>query len=409
MNTLSLTFREIAHRKVSAIIAVVTIVIALTCVIASMDSMRRFDESTTAQLHSLTQQTDSKLAKLNDDIRRTMKGLGFNVHIYPASQDLSEIYAKGYPTATMPENYTAKLAESPIVTINHLLPQLSRRILWQEKSAEIMLIGVDGQVPISHRDPKKPIMQPVLPGTAVIGSEIATKHNLTLNQPIILNGEKLTVAKIHPQRGTIDDITVWIPLKTAQSLLNLPDRINAILALGCNCTTIDRLGEMRKELTAILPNTQIIEVETKALARAEARNKVREQSNKTRQDIIANREASRNERQNFLRILTPLILTGSLIGLFALFLTNVRERKSEIGTLLTIGIPKSKIFTLFLARALILGIIGAILTLAIAFALNYPAANYLEIYFLAPVLTFIAAWLPTLIAATQDPVESIKS
>jgi len=405
---LSLILKELKLRKLGAIISVATIGIALICIIAAMETMRQFDLQTEKQLAELKQKTDTTTKKLNDQIRRTMKGLGFNIYIYPAQQDLAEVYSKGYASNTMPEDYAKKLADSAIVSVNHLLPQLSRRILWKEKNAEVMLIGVDGQVPIAHRDPKKPIMQPVPKGAAIVGSELAKKHHLKVNAPITLNGQTFTIQKIHPQRGTIDDITLWIPLDSAQKMLNLPHRINAILALGCNCASIDRLGTIRKELNAILPDTQIIEIESKALARAEARNKVKEESEITRKNILANRAESRRSRAAFLSILTPLILIGSLTGLFTLCLFNVRERRSEIGTLLSIGVPSSKIFTLFLGRALIIGIAGTLLTIGGIVILDYPIAAYWKMTLLAPLLTLISAWLPTLTASRKDPLESLK-
>ncbi len=186
VNILSLIIKEIRHRKLGAAISVITIAVALTCIIASMETMRKFDQHTEEQLATLSRETDATTEKLNDQIRRTMKGLGFNVHIYPASQDLSEVYAKGYASNTMPESYASTLADSKIVSVNHLLPRLSRRILWKEKNAEIMLIGVDGQVPISHRNPQKPIMLPVPQGAVIVGSQLALQHQLKKNQTFLV-------------------------------------------------------------------------------------------------------------------------------------------------------------------------------------------------------------------------------
>ncbi|MDA7535622.1 hypothetical protein N9085_03060 [Akkermansiaceae bacterium] len=45
-------------------------------------------------------------------------------------------------------------------------------------------------------------------------------------------------------------------LDEAQEIFGLENQINAILALGCNCASIDRLGEIRAEILAILPDLQ---------------------------------------------------------------------------------------------------------------------------------------------------------
>ena len=89
------------------------------------------------------------MQKLEDDIRKSMKGLGFNIYIFPEGQDLSEVYSKGYASKTMPEEYVYKLANSNIVTVNHLLPTLTQSLEWPEYQRQIVLIGIRGQVPIS--------------------------------------------------------------------------------------------------------------------------------------------------------------------------------------------------------------------------------------------------------------------
>ena len=97
---------------------------------------------------------------------------GFNIHIFPEEQDLGEVHAKGYGSATMPEEYAQKLADSEIVTVNHLLPRLTKMVQWQERERTVLLFGVSGQVPIAFRgaNKKKLIMQPVEPGKIVLGS-----------------------------------------------------------------------------------------------------------------------------------------------------------------------------------------------------------------------------------------------
>ncbi len=67
---------------------------------------------------------------------------------------------------------STNLPESEIVTVNHLLPQLSKRVRWEEQNRSILLIGVEGQVPIAHRSKKKPIMNPLTLGTINLGYDL---------------------------------------------------------------------------------------------------------------------------------------------------------------------------------------------------------------------------------------------
>ena len=79
-------------------------------------------------------------------------------------------------------------------------------------------------------------------------------------------------------------------LAECQELLDQKGRINAILALECNCASIDRLGsEIRAEISKILPGTKIIEKGSRALARAEARVKAKSTADREKATIQASR------------------------------------------------------------------------------------------------------------------------
>ena len=410
MSTTRLILLEIRHRLMAFLVAVLVVVGVVFCLAAVFASLDRFDEETDARLASLEEDTNKRMVGLENKIRKSMKGLGFNVHIYPESQDLGKVYEQGYATETMPEDYVHRLANSKIVTVNHLLPRLSQRLLWKEQKRTIILIGIKGQVPIAHKDPKKPIMKPVEKGTIVLGYELHQSMGLKKGDKVTLNGVEFTVSKTHPQRGSLDDITAWISLDTAQDMLGKPGRINAILALGCNCASVDRLGEIRKEIGAILPQTKIIEVESKALARAEARNKVKKDAAASKQSVIDTRSAARDERERFTAVLVPLVLVGGLIGVAALSFLNTRTREGELGTLRALGFSAGKIVQLILGRALMIGVLGSLLGIGLIYLAGYSVSNQTlwMLLIAAPFLTLAAAWLPAFAAMQRDPLDSIR-
>lgn len=405
-----LIFAEIKHRFAAFLVALLVVAGVVFCLAATFASLEAFDDETEQRLEKLQQGTDKRMADLENQIRKSMKGLGFNVHIYPASQDLGKVYEQGYATETMPEEYVHRLAESKIVTVNHLLPRLSQRVLWSEEERTIVLIGIKGQVPISHRSQKKPIMMPVEKGSIVLGYELHRSSGLKVGDKVTLNGKEFAVAKAHPQRGTLDDITAWIPLDEAQEMLGKPGRINAILALGCNCNSVDRLGQIRKELGVILPDTKIIEVESKALARAEARNKVGAEAAASKKAVVETRSAARAEREKFNQVLVPLVLVGGLIGVAALSFLNTRVREAELGTLRALGFSGGKVLSLILGRAVVIGLLGAAAGALVIFLSGYEVSNKTMAWLLvvAPVLTVAAAWLPAFSAMQRDPMESIR-
>jgi ABC-type lipoprotein release transport system permease subunit len=238
---------------------------------------------TQARLRARLQEREKAVAvagaELQDAMRKITKGLGFNILILPRGQDINQFHLQGVASAVMPEAFVTKLANSKIVTINHLLPVITKRVKWAEQdNLEVVLIGTRGEVPLAHRDPKKPLLDIVPKGAMIVGHAVGKKLGLKKDQTVKLLGREFKVNKIHGERGSLDDSSIWLNLTEAQELLKMQNVINAILALECNCATADRVAEVRAELSGILPGTQIIERGTQALARAEARNKAKQKA-----------------------------------------------------------------------------------------------------------------------------------
>ena len=400
MNVLRLVCREIWHRKLNFLVSLLAIVVLVGYAVSALTLIRAQRE-----------RTEQRVAALDDEIRKITKSLGFNINILPADQNLADFHANDFGQKTMPFEYVQRLAESPdIVTINHLRPALIRKIEWQEHQRQVVLMGVAGVIPWTHRsNPKKPMTEAVPSGTLNIGYVLAEQLQLKEGDATQLNGLELKVNKIYPERGTKDDITVWIDLQAAQNMLELPDQINLIQALECNCASVDRLAEIEGEISQVLgSDVQVIELATKAIARARARVDVQAEGQIT--------VARMQDRATLLLIL--LVLASSiLVGLLALL--NVRERQQEIGILRAIGTSTGSIMWMFLLKALFVGLLGAIIGYLIGFGLavrlDGQSANGLIIESLfdfhmmvfailvAPVITIIASWVPAVFASNQDP------
>ena len=362
MKIRSLVWNEMIHRKLNFAIALLAVAVAVACSVGVI-----------TLIGSYQLQTESRVAALDDEIRKITKSMGFNITILPKDQNLADFHASDFAQKTMPYEYVQRLAESKeVVTIQHLRPALVQKIDWTEQNRQILLMGVSGVVPFQHRDPKKPLSQPVPKGTMNIGSVLARELELKEGDETSLIGQTFRLGKIYPQRGTKDDITVWVDLQAAQQMLNLDGRINMIQALECNCATIDRLAEIQSELAALLGDeVQVIELASKAIARAKAR-----------QQVKADGLATISRLEQLASVLLPLTIVGAglLVGLLAL--ANVRERRAEIGILRAVGTRSRQILALFVSKAFIVGLLGACL----GYGLGFGGATRLAQF--GPVLYF---------------------
>jgi len=419
MNLWQVVFREIRRRKINFVAGLIAVTLAIAVLVGSLNSLKIHDLRTEKIIREKERETHQRALVLEDDYRKIMKELGFNLLILPAGQSLNDLYADDFASRYMPEDYVEKLAQSNIVTIQHLLPSLQEKLFWPEKRRTVILIGTRGEVPLLHRTLKEPLRVSVPPGRVVVGYELHQNLNLQVGEKITLLGREFSISQCNPERGNKDDITLWIDLKTAQEMLDKEGKINAILALKCMCVG-NEIAKVREDVTAILPGVQVIEEATKVLTRAEARTRAAAEARAAIEAETRNRQEIRREQERFTQILLPLVLFGTGLWIGFLFFSNVTERRDEIGILRAIGLPAQTVLRLFLYKALIIGVIGAFLGFLLgtlwAFFWNkfvvssaiFSFPIFLLVLVLAPVLSILAGWLPSLYAIQQDPATVLR-
>jgi hypothetical protein len=438
MSTWYLVLREIGHRKLNFALGVLSVVIASAVLVAELGLLARHDANTAHLLARKQQQLQAELdvyrdaarqeaAAYDEEMRKITKGLGFNILILPKDQDLTHFYSEGYADKLMPEDYVHRLAAEPIVTVRHLLPILERKVDWPEQGRKIVLVGTRGEVPFLHKAPKQAIQDPVRPGEAILGHELARVTGLEPNDTLSFRGRDFRVREVYPERGSKDDITLWMNLAEAQEMLELEGKINAIMALECKCAWAD-LDRVQAELGKVLPDTQIKELGQKALARARARREAAlrgerrlEQARAHAKEVLAGERAARADLRGAIEglaaIVVPLAVGGAVAWVALLTYTNVRQRRAEVGILRAIGVGSRKLLGVFVARASAVGLVGVVLGVAAGLAVARwtgekasadveAGAGWLPIVgvvLASPVLCALAGWVPATLAGRQDP------
>src|SRR5262249_37287693 len=123
-------------------------------------------------------------------------------------------------------------------------------------------------------------------------------------------------------------------------------------------------------------------------------------------------------------ILIPLAVTGAALGLVLLALGNVRERRIEIGLFRSLGLRSSQIYGLFLGRAALLGLVGAVTGWLAGGLVAWcwgdvsdltDGAEWLLDPWIwagplaaAPLLAALASWAPACLAVRQDPAVVLR-
>ncbi len=462
MITLSMLFSEIRYRKLNFVLSLCAVAVAVGLFVAGPMLLEAYQQETGTQvaqsqalvgeleqgvnrmerdMAEFERQTNEELARLEDETRRLMRDMGFNLMIVHRETDMSDFWAEDFASHDMPEEYVDRLASDQRLTlVTHLVATLQQKITWQDR--KVLLVGYLPEATQSHLRQKSPMGYNIQPGTVLLGHELGMGHQV--GETIDVLGGQFRIAHIFPEKGSKEDITIAVHLKDAQQVLDKPGRINQILALGCQCVGAN-LPDIRRQLEEVLPDTRITEFRSIALARAEQRNAVAEKRLSVlgqmeanlaerrrildqRKSLLAELEASRARilriMQTLAQVITPLVVLASAVWVGLLALANVRERRVEIGILRALGKGSATIVLLFLGKAVLLGLLGG----AVGLLLGDLTAQWFgqralgvagELFRLrpevalaallgAPLLSAVASYLPALAAVLQDPAVVLR-
>ena len=364
----------------------------------------------------MQEEADQEIANVEKRTRRIMRDLGFNLRIIHRNTDLTQLY-QNFVAFDMPQEYVQRLADSPEITkIVHLVASLKQMI--DHNGRPRLLAGFAPEATQSHIEKKSPMGFQIKRGTVFLGHEAGKGYEV--DQQIEVLDKTFQVAQILPQGGTRDkDIAIAMHLADAQELLGKPGRITEIVALGCKCKTLNRIDEIRQQLEFVLPEAQVVELGTKALARDDQRKLVEKYHQQAMGEYAAGREKISKLMSTAITITTPLVVLVCAVWVGLLTWSNVRERRSEIGILRALGKGTGNIASLFMGKAILMGLVGGAVGCGLGYAiarwfavaaLDVSVANFtpaldvlLSTLLGAPLVAAMATYLPTLAAIRQDP------
>lgn len=418
MRLLRLIILEILYRKANFALGLLSVIVAVGCFVCGRLFLEEYDRQTERLAEARQNETNTLMATLQDDIRKSMLRMGFNMMILPKAQSLAEFHAGDKETFCMPEEYGQRLRERRVRTINHVLPTLQRKIDWPEKQCAVNLMGVCGEVYIQSQY-QLPLLEAIPAHGMVAGHALAIALDLKVGQEVTLAGRSFKITGIQPGRGNRDDSTLLINLNEAQEIFGKKGLINVILALECECGD-DTLGKIRNEIASVLPDTQVVEMSLLASARAEARRRAAAVAERAAEQERASREAVRQEKAALFAILNKVLICTAVIGIALLMTANVRERRVEIAVFRAMGYRVGAILVVFLGKAMVLGVLGAMLGyVGGALATTWYCDSTLQWPLIQPRLLVAAmagalglvctaSALPAILAARTDPATILR-
>lgn len=377
MSILRMLLKELWHRKLNFALGLAAVIAAVGLFVAVLTMSGASERETT----------------------RLMRNMGFNVLIVPEDTNMADFWSEDFGKEDMPEEYVHRLANYAGIAVQHLVATLQKKVTWRDR--KVLLTGVLPEVPVKRAEKKPPMGYRIPRGKVYVGYELARGLGLKEGESISLLGKDFGVEKCLLESGSKDDIRIYGHLHDIQEILGRPGRITAIEALECRCEG-EALAMVRKSIARVLPNTKVTEFRSIAVARAETRKMV----------------------ENYAAFLIPTVSLICAVWVGLLALSNVRERRQEIGILRALGFRSVRIAILFLGRAILLGLIGAAIGFGVGTALalrfgpqmfRLTSAKITPMFSLlgwslagAAGLCALASYLPTILAVTQDPAVTLR-
>ncbi len=188
---------------------------------------------------------------------------------------------------------------------------------------------------------------------ALVGTTLATKNSLTPGSTFTAYGKTITVSGIFTTGNTFQDSGIIMPLATLQTLTSQPGDVTHVIA---KVDSSDNVNAVVSALKTSFGDKADITSEAE-----QAATSVASLSN------IANLA---------LAGVIGATIAGAVIVLLAMVMI-VRERRREIGVIKAIGGTSQKVVAQFVAEALTLTIIGAIVGLGLGVLVSGPMTSSL--------------------------------
>ncbi|MCJ7686133.1 MAG: FtsX-like permease family protein, partial [Desulfobacteraceae bacterium] len=219
--------------------------------------------------------------------------------------------------------------------------------------------------------------------------------------PVTIKGRQLIVSGVLKPTGSQDDQLIFMPLKTAQAILNKEGLVSmAEVAALCKDCPIDA---MVKQISDVVPGAKVMAI----------------------QQVVKGRMETLAQFKKFsYGVSIVVVLVGSLVVLVTM-MGSVRERTQEIGIFRAIGFRKSHVFKIVLLEAGFISAAAGILGYWAGFAVTKGAIHLFSesggisiqpsfeliggSFVLAVLVGLIASVYPAYLASSMDPNQALNA
>ncbi len=381
---LSLTIKNILHKKARSILTIIGIVIAMQLYIVLSGIMNAYENDIQKQLSEMA----GKII-----VQADTEG---GVSLLPLQSILNE------------DDVTEVMSidgidtdKSTMVFYNEVIPAMS-----PNTPPSVMVAGIErgkenvyyGNIKIDGKETNTNLTDVILGSGAA--QWVLKEHNAKLNDTFVLRNKELKIINILPSVNTIVDSSIIMPLETAQNIYSKKNLINSVIFTALKVDEVEKIAKKIND-----NNSNLIASTT-------------EEMKKATDDMLTG-------QRMFFAMINNTIIFISIFMAMIIMIMAIHERKKEIGTLKAIGTSFRKILFMVISESTILCMIGGIIALPVSVAFMWFIYGFDEIdlqtlftyndpkswpmIVLLTILIGVASGIfPALSARRVNPLESIR-
>jgi putative ABC transport system permease protein len=384
MNLRDIAFKNLMRRKAKALFVLAGLAIGVSTVVALI----------------------SFADTMTENINHKLEKYGANILLVPKTENLSLTYgglSLGGVSFEMQEIREQDLTKIRSIKNAANVAALGPMVFGvvDVKGSKVLLAGVDFQA--------NWILKPwwkfdgTIPGEkgVVLGSEAAAVLGLNQGAPVTIRGRQFIVSGVLGSTGSQDDQLVFMPLKTAQAILNKEGLISMVeVAALCKDCPIEAMVE---QISNAVPGAKVMAI----------------------QQVVKGRMETLAQFKKFsYGISIVVVLVGSLLVLVTM-MGSVRERTEEIGIFRAVGFRKSHVFKIVLLEAGFISAAAGILGYIAGYGVTKGSLHFfsesggvsiqpsLELLggsvALAALVGLLASLYPAYLASRMDPNQALNA
>lgn len=340
-------------------------------------------------------------------IDRQLDEYGYNIVVYPRTNELSIVYGNMVLSSLAPEEIKP-LHDRNLAAINRLS---EARYIKSASPKTLVVASVRGRdvlvggVSLRREREIKRWWQieagrfPAGSNELLVGLNASDKLGLSAGDALVLGGREFRVAGILMDTGSADDDLIFGDIEAVRSAFNRPGEISLIEVAARRMEKTDLLVKAMKRA---LPGASVVSV---------------------RQAVKYKQNAMEQFARFGLAITGVVVLISALI-VFTTMASSVNERRAEIGIFRAIGYRQTQVARIILSEAVLLGLGSGVGGFALGLglaqllrtmsgAIRVSVTPSLFLLFVSVVISItigvVASLLPAWRAAKLDPADALKN